>query len=191
MPLINFFEGSFIKSSGRIWEKMLWNTLFRSSPCTYFYIIYSPNISNAYDEGKTKIIYIIVPQSASNDTVPAFQPNTTLAVVSIGPHVFHTMLDIAADTENNTSIYHRYLKKLHCELCDFDQWQKKPKNCWSDNKRNINIIMDISRITRSEMKFSSTMKKKNSLSINYLLLRAKWNKISFRAVSEGRGPLKM
>ena len=160
MPLINFFEGSFIKSSGRIWEKMLWNTLFRSSPCTYFYIIYSPNISNAYDEGKTKIIYIIVPQSASNDTVPAFQPNTTLAVVSIGPHVFHTMLDIAADTENNTSIYHRYLKKLHCELCDFDQWQKKKKNCWSDNKRNINIIMDISRITRSEMKFSSTMKKK-------------------------------
>ena len=84
---------------------------FRSSSYKYVNIIYSPNTSNAYDEGKTKIIYIIVPQSASNDTVPAFQPNTTLAVVSIGPHVFHTMLDIAADTENNTSIYHRNLKK--------------------------------------------------------------------------------
>lgn len=86
---------------------------FRSPSYKYVNITYSPNTSNAYDEGKTKIIYIIVPQSASNDTVPAFQPNTTLAVVSIGPHVFHTMLDIAADTENNISIYHRYLKKRH------------------------------------------------------------------------------
>lgn len=45
------------------------------------------------------------------DIVPVFQPNTALALVSIGPHVFHILQDIAASTKYSSSMYHLYLKE--------------------------------------------------------------------------------
>ena len=55
----------------------------------------------------------MAPQSDSSEIVPASQPNTARAVVSMGPHVFHEILDMAAITEYNVSIYHRYLEKIN------------------------------------------------------------------------------
>ena len=53
----------------------------------------------------------MTPQSESNDIVPALQPNTALALDSIGPHVFHILQDIAASTKYSSSMYHLYLKQ--------------------------------------------------------------------------------
>ena len=53
----------------------------------------------------------MTPQSESNDIVPALQPNTALALDSIGPHVFHILQDIDASTKYSSSMYHLYLKE--------------------------------------------------------------------------------